>query len=84
MAMKITAKGKPRGIVSLFVGYSLGHSTRFYIMLNPKTNRLRDTHDVTLMKRMNYRKPQHVCELIVREENNDEARESIAESVPPE
>ena len=40
-----------------------------------------ETRDVTWLKRMYYRKPHPGCEIILREENN-EARESIAPSVP--
>ena len=84
IATTTSVKGKPRGNACLFVGYALGHATGVYRMWNPNTNRVLETRDVTWLKRMYYRKPQPVCKIILREENNDEARESIDERSPLE
>ena len=70
-ATKTTAKGKPRGIACMFVGYALGHAAGVYRMWNPKTNRVLETRDVTWLKKMYYRKPHPGCEIILREENKE-------------
>ena len=46
IATKTTAKGKPRGISCLFVGYALGHTANVYRMWITKTNRVYETRDV--------------------------------------
>lgn len=68
----------------MFVGYALNHATGVYRMWNPKTNFVLETRDVTWLKKMFYQNIKPACEIIIREESNDEVRESTADSAAHE
>ena len=51
-----TPKLKDWGVHHLFVGYSLTHPTKCYIMYDPKTHRLHVSHNVMWLHRMIYQK----------------------------
>ena len=77
---KTSPKLMDKGVHCFFVGYARDHPGDCYRMFDPKTGRVRESRDVTWLKRLYYKKPPNVKELQTNPVVDAEAASNHGES----